>query len=86
MDKDLATFLDDKYISKNKIFHPHKYILLLSVANLYDENPYRDNRFPVDELITIFNKNFMSITNIQLISTNIIEHPFFILKATIFGF
>lgn len=85
MDKDLATFLDDKYISKNKIFHPHKYILL-SVANLYDENPYRDNRFPVDELITIFNKNFMSITNIQLISTNIIEHPFFHLKSNNFWF
>ena len=55
MNNHLDTFLDKEKTSSAKHFHPHKYILLLSIAYLYNVNPCRENKVHIDEVIKIFN-------------------------------
>ena len=86
IDKNLEKFLDEYNISKIKIFKPHKYILLFSIANLYDNNFKRENKFTIDELIAPFFLNFYSLTNTYPFNKNIIELPFFHLSNNNFWF
>lgn len=85
-DKNLEKFLDEYHISKIKIFKPHKYILLYSIANLYENNFKRENKFTIDELIEPFFLNFYSLTNTYPFNKNIIELPFLHLSSNKFWF
>ena len=85
-DKNLEKFLDEYHISKIKIFKPHKYVLLFSIANFYENNLKRENKFSIDELIDPFSINFYYLTNIYPLNKNIIEFTFFHLSSNNFLF
>ncbi len=86
MDKQIDTFIDKGKISNTKQFHPHKYILLLSIAALYKSNCHRENKFYLDELIGIFNNILEKFFGKNTFPPNAIEYPFFILQIINFGF
>ena len=86
MDKQIDTFIDKGKISNTKQFHPHKYILLLSIAALYKSNCHRENKFYLDELIGIFNNILEKFFGKNTFPPNAIEYPFFYLTNNKFWF
>lgn len=59
----------------------HKDVLLLSIARLYERDPERPNRFPLDEEIeTLFHATWRELFN-TLPDPNAVEYPFFHLQS-----
>ena len=86
MNSHLDTFLDKEKTNSAKHFHPHKYILLLSIAYLYNVNPCRENRVYIDEVLKIFNLIAAKMFGENFLPKNAIEYPFFYLVNNKFWF
>lgn len=86
MNNHLDDFLDKEKINNIKSFHPHKYILLLSVAYLYNINPCRDNKVCIDEAVGMFNLIAEKMLGKNFLPKNAIEYPFFYLVSNKFWF
>lgn len=70
-----------KSMRKGGIVSPHKYIMLLSIIRILDENPNHENRFSFDEIepvfLSLFNNHFESMPEY----TKMLEHPFYYLQG-----
>lgn len=86
MDKNLASFLDPTKLAQIKTSHPHKYILLLSILQLYRLNPDRENKIYLNEIIKIFNKIAAILWKKEGQHPWQIEYPFFYLTKNHFWF
>lgn len=86
MDKNIASLLDPTHLTEGKRPHPHKYILLLSILQLYRINPCRENKIYVDEVIEIFNKIATFLWKEEGQHQWKIEYPFFYLTKNHFWF
>lgn len=71
---------------RNKETSPHKYILLLSLTRLFEENTNRENRFYFTELEPVFLKFFNQYYEDYAEYRKMLEHPFYHLKNDGFWF
>ncbi|WP_291321932.1 hypothetical protein [Desulfonatronospira sp.] len=67
---------------------PHKFALLLALAQLYENNPDRENKFTIqtDNLEQLFKSNFQRLDSEYNHNLATIDHPFFYLKNDGFWF
>ena len=66
---------------------PHKYILLLTLIRLYDQNDAQENKFPLDALLeSTFKSIWLELFPETDPKTIMIEHPFFHLTSDGFWF
>lgn len=69
-----------KVLKRSTYDSPHKYILLLSLIDLFDKNPEHKNRFRFTELepffLECFNRYFKDYADYR----KMLEHPFYYLK------
>ncbi len=71
---------------KGKEVRPHKYLLILSVANLFDIQNDHKNMFTYDELEPLFLRNFNNYFDKMPDYRKMMEHPFYYLQNDGFWF
>ena len=71
---------------KGKEVRPHKYLFILSVANLFDIQNDHKNMFTYDELEPLFLRNFNNYFDKMPDYRKMMEHPFYYLQNDGFWF